>query len=341
MNLKERITAFVKTGNFIREHFSGAWPAGHENLHQGLTELIKVAHQHNNWFIPKYVNHAISNIGAYLTEDDLNTLCGQIKANESKVVAVICAGNIPMVGWHDIMCVLLSGHKVMVKLSSDDNVLLPFFLKLLVFFEPRFEEDILFAPGKLGKFDAVIATGSNNTASHFRYYFGKYPHIIRQNRSSVAVIKGDETDDQLRALGTDIFMYFGLGCRNVNKLLVPNSYNFNRFFEAIVSFGEVVNNSKYGNNYDYQRALFLLEKQPFLDNNFLLLKESESLHAPVGVLYYQRFATENAVKSYLEEHKNEIQCITGGGFLPFGYSQQPVITEFADKINTISFLVNL
>ena len=239
------------------------------------------------------------------------------------------------------MCVLLSGNKALIKLSTDDDVLLPFFLRLLTHYEPRFEEQIGFASGKLGAFDAVIATGSDNTASHFRYYFGKYPHIIRHNRTSVAVLTGNESTEELKRLGDDIFLYFGLGCRNVSKVLVPKGYNFNKFFESIVSFGDVVNNKKYGNNYDYYRAIYLLERQPFLDNNFLMVKESEQLHAPVGVLYYQQFDDETVIRQYLENHENELQCVIGKGFLPFGYSQRPVITDFADNVDTLAFLVHL
>jgi hypothetical protein len=342
MTLKERVNAFAKVGGFVTSHFSKSWDGPEAALHEGLDKVAELAHQHNNWFIPKFVNHAMANIGSYLNKHDLETFTAGIREPEAaRTIAIICAGNIPLVGWHDIMCVLLSGNKALIKLSTDDDVLLPFFLRLLTHFEPRFEDQIGFASGKLGKFDAVIATGSNNTASHFRYYFGKYPHIIRHNRTSVAVLTGNETREELQKLGDDIFLYFGLGCRNVSKVLVPEGYNFNKLFESVVSFGEVVNNKKYGNNYDYYRAIYLLERQPFLDNNFLMIKESEQLHAPVGTLYYQQFDNETAVQEYLKTNENELQCVVGKGFLPFGYSQQPVITEFADKVNTLSFLVNL
>jgi hypothetical protein len=342
MTLKERIDAFVKVGHFISSHFSQRGEVQEPALHQALEQVTEVAHLHNNWFIPKFVNHAAASIGSYLNEQELSAFTGGMEAQPSpKTIAIICAGNIPLVGWHDIMCVLLSGNKALVKLSTDDDVLLPFFLRLLTHFEPRFEEQIGFASGKLGRFDAVIATGSNNTASYFRYYFGKYPHIIRHNRTSVAVLTGEETEEDLKRLGDDIFLYFGLGCRNVSKVLVPRGYNFNKFFESIVSFGDVVNNKKYGNNYDYHRAIYLLERQPFLDNNFLMVKESEHLHAPVGVLYYQQFENEDSVREYINSNEKELQCVIGKGFLPFGYSQQPVITEFADKVNTLAFLVNL
>src|SRR5690606_25498570 len=186
---------------------------------------------------------------------------------------------------------------------------------------------------------AVIATGSDNTASHLHYYFGKYPNIIRKSRTSIAVIEGTETTEELANLGTDIFQYFGLGCRNVSKLLVPKGYNFNTFFESIVDFGFVVNNKKYGNNYDYHRAIYLLESIPFLDNNFLMIRENTDLHSPVGVLYYEFYENKIEVTKYLDKHKGHIQCVLGHGFIPFGYSQKPVITDFADNVNTLDFLV--
>ncbi|MBK7667135.1 MAG: acyl-CoA reductase [Sphingobacteriaceae bacterium] len=262
---------------------------------------------------------------------------------QQKTVAIIMAGNIPMVGFHDLLCVLLSGHKALLKLSSDDNVLMPFFIKLLEHYEPSLGENIKFSEAKLVNFDAVIATGSNNTASHFQYYFGKYPNIIRKNRTSVAVITGKESPEDLKNLGRDIFLYFGLGCRNVSKLLVPKGFVFDPVFEAVFDYKFAVDNKKYGNNYDYNRAIYLLNLDKFLDNNFLIIKEDKGLFSPVSVLYYQEFDSETEVKQYLEENKENIQCIVGKepGFVPFGYSQQPVITEYADGVDTLNFLVNL
>jgi hypothetical protein len=261
--------------------------------------------------------------------------------NAPKTIAVICAGNIPMVAFHDFMCVLLSGNKVMLKLSSDDNVLLPFFIKLLVHYEPEFETSILFADSKMVNFDAVIATGSNNTATHFNYYFGKYPNIIRKNRTSLAVLKGNESDEELKNLGKDVFLYYGLGCRNVSKLLVPEGYNFNRFFESIVDYGFVIENKKYGNNYDYHRAIYLLEQHAFLDNNFLMIKQSENLYSPVATLYFDYYKNQADIDTYISINAENLQCIVGQNYIPFGYSQQPVISDFADNVNTLKFLVTL
>lgn len=339
MNLKQRIDAFAKIGLFIKRHFTTPDPS-ELHLHEGLKQVIHLAYIHNGWFTPLFVNRAISNIGEMLNEKDLQLFCNN-QTDNPKTVALICAGNIPMVGFHDIMCVLLSGHKVLIKLSADDDVLMPFFIKLLVHYEAEFESFIFFGEGRLGKFDAIIATGSNNTAGYFEYYFGKYPHIIRKNRTSVAVIKGNESKEELKALGEDIFLYFGLGCRNVSKLLVPENYSFNSLFESIVDYGYVVENKKYGNNYEYHRSIYLLEQHKFLDNNFLMIKESEGLHSPVGTLHFSYYKNEQEVSDYLKVQEAELQCVVGQGKIPFGYSQRPVITDFADNVNTLKFLVNL
>lgn len=343
MQLKQRINAFVQVGKFINRHFSTNRISEEANLHLGLTELIKTAQLYNGWFVEEFSNHAIKNIGYYLTENDLKLLCEKVPQENSnpKTIAVICAGNIPMVGFHDILCVLLAGDTVLIKLSTDDNVLLPFFLKLLVNYEPEFDNFIRLSDGRLTNFDAIIATGSNNTANYFEYYFNKYPSIIRKNRSSLAVITGNETSEELAELGKDIFYYYGLGCRNVSKLLVPMDYNFNQFFEAIFKFGYLADNKKYANNYEYNRTIYLMGREDFLDNNFLIIKPDNQIHAPISVVFYERYKTQKDVQTYLETNNQEIQCIVGHGYIPFGNSQSPVITDFADNINTMNFLVNL
>jgi hypothetical protein len=341
MNLPERIAAFEQLGNFIKRHYSADRIPSEAALHEGLDQVIVLSESYNNWFLPKFVNEAIQNLGIFLDRPTLDLFCKPITNSSSKTVALICAGNIPLVCFHDVMCVLLTGHKVLIKLSSDDKILPPFFLKLLCHYAPEFEQQIFFSDGKLSAFDAVIATGSDNTASHLHYYFGKYPNIIRKNRSSIAILDGTETTEDLKALGTDIFQYFGLGCRNVTKLMVPTGYNFNLFFESIIDFGYVINNKKYGNNYDYNRAIFLLESLPFLDNNFLMIREQTSLHSAPGVLNYEYYSSPETIPTYLETHKNELQCVVGKHYVPFGYSQRPVISDFADNVNTLDFLVNL
>ncbi len=343
MQLQQRIKAFIKIGEFINTHYQSPSDKGEENLHLGLTELIKVAHIYNGWFVEQFTNNAIQNIGKMLTQAELEKLTASFpKENKNpKTVAVICAGNIPMVCFHDVLCVLLSGNTVLIKMSSDDNVLLPFFLKLLVHYEPDFDECIRLADGKLTGFDAIIATGSNNSADQFLHYFSKYPHIIRRNRSSLAVITGKETREELEALGKDIFYYFGLGCRNVSKLLVPKDYKFDTLFECVFNFGYVIENKKYANNYEYNRTIYLMGKEDFLDNNFLMIKPDNQIHAPISVVFYQRYENEREITNYLLDNAKEIQCVVGTKYIPFGNSQSPVITDFADGVNTAEFLVNL
>lgn len=340
MSLKQRILAFTKTGLFIIEHY-GARRESENILHQGLDKVIDEACLQNPWFTQTFVKESLLSLASMLSEKELQKLCEQKETNEQKTVALICAGNIPCVAFHDVLCTLLSGHTALIKLSSDDALLLPFFLKLLVHYEPSLEQNIRFTDRKMNGFDAVIATGSNNSAQYFEQYFGKYPHIIRKNRSSVAILDGSESKEDLKALGLDIFLYFGLGCRNVSKLLVPKEYQFDLFFESIIDYAFVVNNNKYANNYEYQRAILLLESEKFLDNNFLILRNSANIHAPTGCLYYENYNDKNDLASYLKQNKNEIQCIVGKGYTPFGYSQSPVITDFADGINTWDFLVSL
>jgi len=343
MQLKQRINAFVQVGNFILRHFSTERKPEEANLHLGLGELIKTAQIYNGWFIEEFANHAIKNIGKVLTQKDIEILCEKVPTENSnpKTVAVICAGNIPMVGFHDILCILLAGDTVLIKLSTDDNILLPFFLKLLVHYEPEFDANIRLSDGRLTNFDAIIATGSNNTANYFEYYFSKYPSIIRKNRSSLAVLTGKETSEQLSDLGKDIFYYYGLGCRNVSKLLVPEGYNFNHLFESVFKYAYLADNKKYANNYEYNRTIYLMATADFLDNNFLIIKPDNQIHAPISVVFYERYKNQEEVQAYLEKNKTEIQCVVGEGYIPFGNSQSPVITDFADDINTMNFLVNL
>jgi hypothetical protein len=343
MHLKQRIEAFVQLGEFIKRHFNEAPHEKEANLHLGLKELIKMAEIYNGWFIERFQKHAMLNIADMLQETELLTISKEVpeKNDHPKTIAIICAGNIPMVAFHDILCVLLSGNNALIKLSSDDNVLLPFFLKLLVHYEPEFEKQITFSDGKLSNFNAVIATGSNNTAGYFEYYFGKYPNIIRKNRSSVAVLNGTETKDELSLLGKDVFYYFGLGCRNVSQLLVPENWEPSAFFEAMFDYAFVVDNKKYGNNYDYNRAVYLLGSEPFLDNNFLILKADNQIHAPISVVFYFTYKNEEELKNFLKEKESEIQCVLGKDYIPFGNSQSPVITDYADNVNTLKFLLHL
>ncbi len=297
---------------------------------------------HNGWFTEESVRTSFLNLGNWLSNEQLTNWTNKYSFTENpKVVAVIMAGNIPLVGFHDFICVLLSGNKVQCKLSSEDNKLLPLLALYLLQFAPELKEYISFSDRNLSGFDAVIATGSNNSLVNFESYFSKYPHLFRHNRTSIAVLDGTETKEELKALGEDILNYFGRGCRNVTHLLIPENFDLNLFFEAIVDLGEIVNNKKYGNNYDYNKTIHLLNLESFLDNNFLLLKESDNLFSPLAMLYYHSYKSQEEITAYLEMHKDSIQCVVGPNYLPFGTAQCPSLSDYADNVDTMAWLNNL
>jgi len=260
-------------------------------------------------------------------------------------IGLILAGNIPIVGFHDILCVLASGHKALIKLSSHDQKFIPYLLNKLIEIEPGFELQISYID-RLKDFDAVIATGSNNTSRYFDYYFSKVPHIIRKNRNSVAILNGEESKEDLEALGHDIFDYFGLGCRNVSKLYVPKDYDFKEFFESIEEFKSVADHHKYNNNYDYNKSIFLVNLDKHFDNGFLLLKEDSRFVSPLAVLYYKEYQTIEQLGSELIKNEDLIQCIVSNSKLPlstvaFGQSQCPGLMDYADGVDTMKFLREL
>lgn len=346
MTLKEKIKSFSELGKFLElfietNNSPDTEIAAFENLILGSPHF-------NGWFVEENVRKAVAGIAHMLEKDNLEKWLARYTFTENinpKRIGIIMAGNIPMVGFHDFLCVLISGNTCVVKLSSQDNRLLKTVAAKLVAIEPRFKDRIIFEDGKLENIDAVIATGSNNTSRYFEYYFGKYPNIIRKNRNSVAVLTGDETMEQLALLGDDIFLYFGLGCRNVSKLYVPEGYNFDNFFNAIESRKKIVFHSKYANNYDYNKAILLVGKQLHFDNGFLLLKEDEALSTPVSRLNYSFYKDLTAVKAELEARKNEIQCVVSStpeafnSGVAFGQSQQPELWDYADGVDTLAFLL--
>jgi len=255
-------------------------------------------------------------------------------------VGLVMAGNIPAVGFHDLLCVLASGNQAVCKLSSDDEVLIPFLTDILARVEPAFGGQSKFV-GRVSDVDAVIATGSNNSARYFEYYFRHHPHIIRHNRNGVAVISGDESVEELGRLGQDIFTYFGMGCRSISKLFVPSGYDFSQFFSVTERFSEVMQHNKYMNNYDYHRALFLLNNEAFLTNNFLSLRQNTAIASPVSVLHYDYYVSRMEVERYLEMEAEKIQCVVGKGYLPFGTAQAPGLSDYADGVDTMKFLCGL
>jgi hypothetical protein len=261
----------------------------------------------------------------------------------SKTVGLVLAGNIPLVGFHDILTVLVTGNIALIKLSSKDSVLTEFVLQQLVDIEPRFRDRFSFTE-TLKNFDAVIATGSDNTSRYFEYYFSRYPSIIRKNRTSCAILTGQETPEELDQLSADVFTYFGLGCRNVSKLWVPEGYNFPSLLDRWRKHEEIIQHHKYANNYDYQKAIALVNKTPFLDNGVVLLMESEKIVSPISVLYYEYYRTEHDLKERLSLVSDKIQCIVGKtppATVPFGQAQFPGPGDYADRVDTVEFLLGL
>jgi hypothetical protein len=351
MSLEKRIKAFTELASFLKQFKNGEVDKSlisfNKKYYDDFEFLIKRQKAFNGWFTETFVLDAIDAIAKMLNKENLEKWVSsyEIKEPTPKNVGVIMAGNIPLVGFHDFLCVLISGHNVIAKTSSEDNTLLRKIAEILIDIEPEFSSRIKFVE-RLENFDAVIATGSNNTARYFEAYFGKYPNIIRKNRNSVAVLDNNDSKEDIVKLGKDIFQYYGLGCRNVSKLYVPKGYNFNQFFEAIfVDFQDIVNNNKYANNYDYNKAVYLLGNNQLLDNNFILLKEDESLSSPVAVLHYEFYESIDELTKHLEEQKENIQCIVSKSApitsLNFGEAQQPKIWDYADGVDTLTFLTNL
>ncbi|ESU28427.1 hypothetical protein FLJC2902T_17880 [Flavobacterium limnosediminis JC2902] len=349
MNLNQKKSAFIALGQFLSQ-FSLDNSARKEGvLHNDLffdkfIDLIELSQSHNGWFTPEQVHYAINSWAEALTEENLNEWLSAYDLSnvQPKTVGLILAGNIPLVGFHDFLSVLITGHKVLVKTSSNDQKLLPFLADYLIAVASEMADNIEFVEGKLENFDAVIATGSNNTARYFEYYFKDVPSIIRKNRNSVAVLDGKESKEDLVALGEDIFRYFGLGCRNVSKLFVPKGYDFKQFFEAIYEYGDIIHYEKYANNYDYNKAVFLMSLFPLLDNEFLTLKEDSSYASPISSVFYEYYDDLETVKSKLLEDSEKIQCIVSNNLInrsiSFGKSQKPKLCDYADNVDTISFL---
>ena len=350
MTLETKKSVFVELGKFLTQFSQNNTlknPAvlHNETFFDAFVDLIHLSQSHNGWYTPEQVYFSIQSWAEALTDENLSQWLSEydLEKNNSKNVALILAGNIPLVGFHDFLSVLITGNNVLVKTSSNDQHLLPFLAKYIIAVEPEFEKRIKFIEGKLENFDAVIATGSNNTARYFEYYFKDKPSIIRKSRNSVAVLTGNETKEQLAALGEDIFRYFGLGCRNVSKLFVPKDYSFVAFFEAIFEYQDVIHYEKYANNYDYNKAVFLMSNFKLLDNGFLTLKEDKSHASPISSVFYENYETVSELEKRLEAESEQIQCIVSDNLIEnsvdFGQTQKPALWNYADNIDTISFLL--
>jgi hypothetical protein len=337
LDLNHRVSAFVQLGQRIKDLDSAS-----------KKELFWKAGNKNSWFTEESCQSALDGISFLISRQNLDTWMKSYSIPEipnPKSIGILMAGNIPGVGFHDLLCVLLAGHIACVKVSSADEILTRWLINTLIEIEPGFS-DLIFIEEMLKGKDAYIATGSDNSARYFNYYFGKYPSIIRANRTSVAVLNGSESTEELKDLGKDIFQYFGLGCRNVSKIFVKNQKQLIRLFDALEAFSYVSNHHKYQNNYEYNKSIYLVNRDPHLDNGFLILKESEELVSPIGVLFYEYYSSEEDLKLRIQQMGQRIQCVvTNPGIIEnsisFGQAQCPAPWEYPDQIDTLQFLLGL
>lgn len=331
MLLKDRINSFISLGNHLKELSE-----------DHLDELANMAANQNAWFTKRSVLDAILGVSCFLEESTLSEWFQKYSMREgsNKKIGVIAAGNIPLVCFHDIMAVLVSGHHLMIKPSSDDTYLVRYIIDQLIVIDKRFKNRIQIVE-RLNEADAYIATGSDNSARYFKFYFKNKPNLIRANRSSIAVISGQESKEELQLLGKDIFQYFGLGCRNVSKVLVPENYDFTELLDNLTVYDSVAHHHKYVNNYDYNKSIYLVNGEPFLDTGFLLVRKSDELVSPISVLYYEYYDSTKTVEDWLQTNRDKIQCVVGKGYIPFGGAQTPNIDDYADGIDTMDFLTTL
>lgn len=336
MTFQQRVEALVQLGKWMEQQ-----AADFQN------PLFTQAYQQNNWFTPEYASLALTGWAQQLTHNKLHNWMDayELQNHPGKTIALILAGNIPLVGFHDILSTVLTGNIALVKYAEDDSVLLKAVVNQLQQLSPQVSTQIKVSESRLPSgYDAVIATGSNNSNRYFEYYFRNKPSLLRANRNSVAVLTGNETPPELAALGTDIFTYFGLGCRNVSKLYVPKGYDLATFFQSIESWNHLANHHKYMNNYMYHKAILLMNLTKHLDNNFLLVKEDERLASPLGMLFYERYDSTDQLASLLKSQENQLQCVVGKPLtdiqtVPFGMAQFPALHDYADGVDTVEFLV--
>jgi len=351
---KTLIEVLALTGTYLQQHAnqkrsdSKALKVLNNTFFEEFEDVIKTEHSSNAWFTEDNVRLALSGISYALRKEKLEKWLKKypgipIEVSNAKTIGVVMAGNIPMVGFHDLVSVLVSGHKLLGRLSTKDERLMKLFTRLLVHIEPDIEPRIEFSDEYLNKTDAIIATGSNNTGRYFEYYFKNIPHIIRKNRNGIAVLTGDETENDLQKLGADIFNYFGLGCRNVTKLYLPDGFPPEKIMKTFDSFSQLAEHHKYGNNLNYNRTLYLMNNEKFFDNGAVILKESMDIASPVGVVNFEKYADLNKLNNQLSALKEQIQCIVSidkriEGSIKPGESQMPEMWDYADGIDTLIFL---
>jgi hypothetical protein len=332
MNLQRRIDLLSRLGEYIKSNQS-EWQNAKER-----------AARENPWFIPEFIELAVDNIAtAFLEKQNLQAWCQAYHVppenKNPQRVGIVMAGNIPLVGFHDFLSVFIAGHKAIVKPSSKDNVLFKHLVETMKYWDKEVTDLIEFGEMLKGC-DAYIATGSNNSAGYFDYYFGKYPHIIRRNRTSVAILTGKETAIELQQLADDVYCYFGLGCRNVTKIYVPHHYDFLSLLNAFKKYNYLADHNKYKNNYDYNLAILILNKKVYMSNESILLVEEKANFSPIGQLHFEYYQDSEQLDAILD-HSKDLQCLVGKSFTSFGQSQKPSLQDYADGIDTMRFLLTL
>jgi len=359
-SLNDRISAFAKAGKTLAQYLDNK-DGDHEadSWNHKIATALEIAGYKNPWFTQENLNYCLQQWSLALSQENLEEWLAPYHLSDIKprAVAIIAAGNIPLVGFHDVLSVILSGHKAIIKVSGSDDVLLPLMLQIATSHFGNLADSYVFTEEKLEGYDAVIATGSDNTARYFEYYFGKVPHIIRKNRNSIAVLTGNETPEEMIALSEDVFRYFGLGCRSVSHLKVPQDFNFDAFFQGMYTKRELINNPKYLNNYDYNKAVFLMSEFKCLDNEFLIIKEeTKSYTSPIASLGYSFYENLDVVAEEVSSNADRLQCVVSSKstrkqisnsenatpqFVDFGMTQRPSLTDYADGVDTVDFLLKL
>ncbi len=336
MDINQRIKSFLKLNDRLSS-------IDLKNLHAVFDKATAM----NPWFTAENIDLAMEGMHRYLNEENISRWAESYSFTDGvpKNIGVVMAGNIPLAGLHDFISVLMSGNNLRAKLSSKDNVLLRFLADQLTDIEPRFRERIQFCE-RLKNYDAVIATGSDNSARYFEYYFSGVPHIIRKNRTSLAVLNGMENNETMKGLGRDIFQYFGLGCRNVSKIMVPASFDLDSLMPHFDNYAHLIDHNKYANNYHYQRAIMYMNSTAHIDTGFSLFTESDLLVSPLSVIYYERYDSQEYARSYVAQNREKLQCIVADeSFMkeatPFGKTQQPELWDYADEVDTMNFLSQL
>lgn len=332
MNLLQRKELLVRLGNYM------------QGKDESWQEIKHRAYLENQWFVPEFIELSVNKIAQnFLQPQQLDQLITQYQIpgenSNPKKIGIVMAGNIPLVGFHDLLCVFLTGHYAMIKLSSKDEVLIDHLVKKLIEWDQQVEPYFTIA-AMIKNCDAYIATGSNNSSRYFEYYFAKYPSIIRKNRTSVAIISGKETDQDLEKLADDVYQYFGLGCRNVTKIFVPKNYDFVRLLNVFKKYDHLVDHHKYKNNYDYNLAIHILNNQFYMTNGSIILVENESSFSPISQLHYEYYSNENEVREKLQNDQS-IQCVVSKEDIDFGEAQCPGVCDYADGVDTMKFLLQL